>query len=130
VPSSLPRAGLGEWVSIGFPVPMEPLPARFQLSDLGKPVPVVVSDSRAGTGAGGGCGTGPVHLDCDPPEGAVLVVRTLDPALAAVLPRLAGLVAESGSRARRRGRPRSSRSTERVGSSFRMTKTWIAAEKA
>jgi pyruvate,water dikinase len=32
-----------------------------------------------------------------PPEGAVLVVTTLDPGLAAALPRLSGLVAETGS---------------------------------
>jgi pyruvate,water dikinase len=32
-----------------------------------------------------------------PPDAAVLVVTTLDPSLAAALPRLAGLVAETGS---------------------------------
>ncbi|MBW3613718.1 MAG: pyruvate, phosphate dikinase [Actinobacteria bacterium] len=74
----------------------EPLPARFQLSDRGRPVPVVVPGEQAGAGAGGGTATGPVHQGPDPPEGAVLVVRTLDPALAAVLPRLAALVAETG----------------------------------
>lgn len=80
------------------PVPLaegEPLPARFQLSDKGVPVPVV--GAGAGAGAGGGRGSGPVHHGEDPPEGSVLVVRTLDPALAPVLPRLAGLVAETGS---------------------------------
>ncbi|MBY3552520.1 PEP/pyruvate-binding domain-containing protein [Modestobacter lapidis] len=73
----------------------EPLPARFRLSDTGRPVPV--AGTAAATGAGGGTGRGPVHHGADPPEGAVLVVRTLDPSLAPLLPRLAGLVAETGS---------------------------------
>ncbi|WP_167761088.1 PEP/pyruvate-binding domain-containing protein [Geodermatophilus sp. DF01_2] len=75
--------------------PGEPLPARFRVSDTGRPVPV--GGGAGASGAGGGTGTGPVHHGDDPPEGAVLVVRTLDPALASVLPRLAGLVAETGS---------------------------------
>ncbi|MCZ2857294.1 PEP/pyruvate-binding domain-containing protein [Blastococcus sp. VKM Ac-2987] len=75
--------------------PGEPLPARFRESDTGRPVPV--TGTSGGTGAGGGSGTGPVHHGEDPPEGSVLVVRTLDPSLAPVLPRLAGLVAETGS---------------------------------
>ncbi len=74
----------------------EPLPARFRLSDRGLPVPVVVPGEQAGAGAGGGTATGPVHHGSDPPQGAVLVVRTLDPGLATVLPRLAALVAETG----------------------------------
>ncbi|MCZ2814906.1 PEP/pyruvate-binding domain-containing protein [Modestobacter sp. VKM Ac-2984] len=76
-------------------VPGEPLPARFRMSDTGRPVPV--AGGAGATGAGGGTGTGPVHQGEDPPEGAVLVVRTLDPGLAPLLPRLAGLVAETGS---------------------------------
>jgi pyruvate,water dikinase len=41
---------------------------------------------------------GPVHDGDGPPgPGAVLVVRTLDPDLAPLLPRLGGLVAETGS---------------------------------
>jgi phosphohistidine swiveling domain-containing protein len=48
-------------------------------------------------GAGGGSGTGPVHIGDDPPAGAVLVVPHLDPRLAAVVSRLGGLVAETGS---------------------------------
>ena len=86
-----PRAAL-------VPVPLElgePLPARFQLGDRG--LPVAVLGSGTGTGAGGGRGVGPVHHGDDPPQGCVLVVRSLDPALAPVLPRLAGLVAETGS---------------------------------
>ncbi|WNV77662.1 PEP/pyruvate-binding domain-containing protein [Geodermatophilus sp. DSM 44513] len=76
-------------------VPGDPLPARFRMSDTGRPVPV--GGGAGATGAGGGTGSGPVHHGDDPPAGAVLVVRTLDPALAPVLPRLAGLVAETGS---------------------------------
>ncbi|HEV2070054.1 MAG TPA: PEP/pyruvate-binding domain-containing protein [Acidimicrobiales bacterium] len=78
------------------PVP-EPLPARFRLSDRGHPVPVIGTGDQAGTGAGGGVAVGPVDHGPEPEEGAVLVVRTLDPSLAATLPRLAGLVAETGS---------------------------------
>ena len=77
-----------------------PLPAAFRLTDDGVVVPVRQGrDGEAGKGAGGGRGAGPVHLDTetDPAPGAVLVVRTLDPGLAAVLPGLAGLVAETGS---------------------------------
>ncbi len=50
-----------------------------------------------GIGAGGGEGTGRAHLGGDPPAGAVLVVTHLDPRLATVIPRLGGLVAETGS---------------------------------
>ncbi len=74
------------------------LPARFRLSDRGLPVPVTPRHPRQGIGAGGGRGSGPVCLaPDDPPDGAVLVVRALDARLAPVLPRLGGLVAETGS---------------------------------
>ncbi len=114
-----------------------PLPTRFRLTNTATVVPVagrarrsrrfggregVGAGAGAGTGAGGGRGMGPVHIGDDPPAvGSVLVVRTLDPGLASVLPRLGGLVAETGSflshlailarearypnRGRRRGRP-------------------------
>lgn len=75
--------------------PGEPLPARFRISDTGRPVPL--AGGSPGTGAGGGTGTGKVHHGDDPPDGAVLVVATLDPGLAPLLPRLSGLVAETGS---------------------------------
>lgn len=52
---------------------------------------------QGGVGAGGGVGSGPAHLGGNPPPGAVLVVTHLDPRLATVIPRLAGLVAETGS---------------------------------
>jgi len=86
-----------------------PLPARFRLTVDGAIAPAQRAASRrrrhgrssgmrAGTGAGGGRGFGVVHGGDGPPEpGAVLVVRTLDPNLAALLPRLGGLVAETGS---------------------------------
>ncbi len=77
-----------------------PLPAAFRLTDDGIVVPVRQQrDDEAGKGAGGGRGAGPVHLDPDiaPAPGAVLVVRTLDPGLAGVLPGLAGLVSATGS---------------------------------
>ncbi|MDP9072438.1 MAG: PEP-utilizing enzyme [Actinomycetota bacterium] len=76
------------------------LPTRFQLTEKGKVVPVAAPGGAeaGGTGAGGGRARGRVHHSAaDAPEGAVLVVRTLDPQLASALPRLAGLVAETGS---------------------------------
>lgn len=76
-----------------------PLPARFRISDRGRPVPQR-SDGRTGggTGAGGGQGTGVVTHDLDdPPEGAVLVVTSLSPAIGPELSRLSGVVAETGS---------------------------------
>lgn len=67
----------------------------MRLSDRGLVLPM--PGTGRSTGAGGGRGTGVVHQGSDPPRGVVLVVRTLDPSLAPLLPRLAGLVAETGS---------------------------------
>lgn len=77
----------------------DPLPACFQLSDLGRPIVARRGDEvGGGTGAGGGVGSGPVTFDVvEPPPGSVLVVTVLTPSLAPLLPRLAGLVAETGS---------------------------------
>jgi pyruvate,water dikinase len=77
----------------------EPLPARFRLSDLGRPIAVLDRDPHQGTGAGGGRNEGTVYLGdpAEAPDGAVLVVSTLDGRIAPVLPRLHGLVAETGS---------------------------------
>jgi pyruvate,water dikinase len=76
-----------------------PLPAWFQLSDLGKPIRAqCASEVGGGTGAGGGTGSGPVSYDVDdPPAGSVLVTTTLSPGLGPLLPRLKGIVAETGS---------------------------------
>jgi rifampicin phosphotransferase len=76
-----------------------PLPARFQLSDLGRPIAAQVApEVGGGTGAGGGTGSGPVTYDADdPPTGSVLVTTTLSPGLGPLLPRLAGIVSETGS---------------------------------
>ncbi|HEY8526248.1 MAG TPA: PEP/pyruvate-binding domain-containing protein [Acidimicrobiales bacterium] len=76
-----------------------PLPAWFQLSDLGKPIRAQCdSEVGGGTGAGGGAGRGPVTYDAnDPPVGSVLVTTTLSPGLGPLLPRLRGIVAETGS---------------------------------
>lgn len=76
-----------------------PLPAWFQLSDLGKPIRAqCASEVGGGTGAGGGTGSGPVTYDGDdPPTGSVLVTTTLSPGLGPLLPRLEGIVAETGS---------------------------------
>ena len=76
-----------------------PLPAQFQLSDRGRPIRVQLdSEVGGGTGAGGGVCTGVVTHDAeDPPSGSVLVTTTLTPGLGPLLPRLAGIVAETGS---------------------------------
>jgi rifampicin phosphotransferase len=78
--------------------PPRALPAQFRLTSDGTPVAVAPPTAApGGVGAGGGAGSGPVHVGDDPPAGAVLVVTHLDPRLAAVVSRLAGLVAETGS---------------------------------
>jgi phosphohistidine swiveling domain-containing protein len=76
----------------------KPLPAQFRLTTDNRPVAVAPPTADGGgVGAGGGLGTGRAHLGDNPPAGAVLVVTHLDPRLATVVPRLAGLVAETGS---------------------------------
>jgi rifampicin phosphotransferase len=86
------------------PRPAAPeLPAAFRLAE-GRPQAVRLAARRGrgpapeGQGAGGGHGTGTAWdgTGVRPPD-AVLVVRSLDPALAPLLPGLAGLVAETGS---------------------------------
>jgi pyruvate,water dikinase len=76
-----------------------PLPAAFQISDLGKAVRVqMATEVGGGTGAGGGVGAGPVTYDAEnPAAGSVLVTTTLSPGLAPLLTRLNGIVAETGS---------------------------------
>ena len=78
-----------------------PLPARFRLTPDGAVVAVRAKskgDADGGRGAGGGRASGVVlPVDSLPADGAVLVVRTLDPSLASVLPGLRGLVSETGS---------------------------------
>jgi pyruvate,water dikinase len=73
------------------------LPSVFRLAADGTPVAVELG-SGDGTPVGGGRGRGVVRLDvADVEPGSVLVVRSLDPRLAAVIPQLGGLVAETGS---------------------------------
>ncbi|HSK53719.1 MAG TPA: PEP/pyruvate-binding domain-containing protein [Jiangellales bacterium] len=78
-----------------------PLPTQLRLTPSGEPVPAARIGARpgGGTGAGGGRGSGPVvHVSARtrPAVGDVVVVRDLAPELAAWLPGLAGLVAETG----------------------------------
>jgi pyruvate,water dikinase len=70
----------------------------FQFSSGGLPISVPLPGAAAdAVGAGGGVAIGTVtHNSADPPPGSVLVVGRLRPELAPVLPRLAGLVAETG----------------------------------
>lgn len=78
-------------------LPGPPLPARFRLSPGGRVVGLDAGRG-GGQGAGGGRGAGLVRHEGDgaPRPGDVLVVRSLAPGLAATLPVLAGLVAETG----------------------------------
>ncbi|MET0903383.1 MAG: PEP/pyruvate-binding domain-containing protein [Acidimicrobiales bacterium] len=75
-----------------------PLPPIFRLGADGS----VVAERASGTGthhgigAGGGRAQGRV-AHADPGAGDILVVATLDPGLAPLLPTLAGIVAETGS---------------------------------
>ena len=74
------------------------LPARFRFDADGLVVADIEPGQGQGVGAGGGVGSGPVTFDADNPEvGSVLVVDELRPALAPVIGRLAGLIAETGS---------------------------------
>lgn len=83
-----------------LPRPHRPaLPAAFRLA-AGRPVPEPGRSGAAGAGqgAGGGFGSGVAwHGTGARPRCPVLVVRTLDPSLAPLLPGLAGLAAETGS---------------------------------
>lgn len=85
----------------GVPRPAEadtaPLPARFRLAADGSVVPDVSSGGSGPIGVSAGRMTGIVTHDPAAAAGKVLVVRTLDPSLAAVLPTVAALVAETGS---------------------------------
>jgi len=76
-----------------------PLPAWFQVSDIGRPIRAqCAAEVGGGTGAGGGLARDPVTYDTeDPPVGSVLVTTTLTPGLGPLLSRLAGIVAETGS---------------------------------
>jgi pyruvate,water dikinase len=78
-----------------------PLPSRFRLDPEGQPVEVERRGARPNRGvpAGGGRAVGPAchgSLRRPPEPGDVLVVRHLEPGLAPLLPRISGLVAETG----------------------------------
>lgn len=78
--------------------PAAPLPAAFRLTASGQLVAVGGGEPGAGRGASAGRAVGIARgQDGVVEAGNILVVRTLDPGLAAVLPRLGGLVAETGS---------------------------------
>ncbi|MEU6377885.1 PEP/pyruvate-binding domain-containing protein [Streptomyces sp. NPDC046909] len=76
-----------------------PLPDAFRLTEAGAVVAERTGGGRDGTrGVSGGRAVGTVWDGAGPrPKDAVLVVRTLDPALAPLLPGLTGLVAQTGS---------------------------------
>ena len=75
-----------------------PLPAAFRFGTDGSIVAQETGADSVGRGAGGGRTKGRVvHDPAVAESGDVLVVRTLDPELATVLPGLGGLIAETGS---------------------------------
>ncbi|MGW3287853.1 PEP/pyruvate-binding domain-containing protein [Streptomyces sp. NPDC001002] len=107
------RAGLLRWPELvaaldGDPLPADlharvpqaespPLPDAFRLAE-GAVVAERTDGAGDGRGVSGGRVVGTAWDGTGPrPPDAVLVVRTLDPALAPLLPRLAGLVAQTGS---------------------------------
>jgi phosphohistidine swiveling domain-containing protein len=112
-PASVRELGLDELggVVAGDPPPADltrragapgpPLPPRFRLTAGGGVVALRAKSERSeGLGAGGGRAVGCVRQrppGAGGPRDTVLVVPTLDPGLAAVLPALAGLVSETGS---------------------------------
>ncbi|KKD03575.1 PEP/pyruvate-binding domain-containing protein [Streptomyces sp. WM6386] len=109
------RVGLLRWRELaaglhGAPLPADlgarvpqdesaPLPDAFRLTETGGVVAERGGGNRDGMrGVSGGRAIGTVWDGTGPqPEDAVLVVRTLDPALAPLLPGLTGLVAQTGS---------------------------------
>ena len=76
-----------------------PLPAMFRLTTAGDVVEVRSERGpRQGQGVSSGRASGTAfHGSGEPPPDAILVVRNLDPSLAPLLPRVAGIVAETGS---------------------------------
>lgn len=77
-----------------------PLPSRFRLARDGSVVPALAGahpDGAGSVGVSGGRVVGVVTHDPANSNAKVLVVATLDPALAGVIGAVAGLVSESGS---------------------------------
>jgi pyruvate,water dikinase len=72
-------------------------PAMFRLDDDGRPVAVATGEAGEARGVSVGRHRGVVRDPSDPASGDVLVVRTLDPALAPQIEHLGALVAETGS---------------------------------
>ena len=87
----------GDVLTLGTQLPAPPpLPAAFRLTPDGTVI-AVGARSGDGTGVSAGRAAGTVRGRDDTTRGGVLVVRTLDPSLAPLLPELDGLVAETGS---------------------------------
>lgn len=74
-----------------------PLPAQFRLAADGTIVPDVTAAGTGPLGVSAGRVQAAVTHDPRDAAGKVLVVRTLDPALAGALPVIGGLIAETGS---------------------------------
>ncbi len=74
-----------------------PLPAVFRLAADGSVVPDAGADTGGTIGVSAGRSQGRVSHDAASAAGKVLVVASLDPNLASVLPDLAGLVSGTGS---------------------------------
>jgi pyruvate,water dikinase len=74
-----------------------PPPTTFRLAADGRPVAVTTRDANEARGVSVGRHRGVVRDPNDPDSGDILVVRTLDPALAPQIEHLGALVAETGS---------------------------------
>ncbi len=75
------------------------LPSMFRLTDDGCPVPVRLTGSHRAGGSGAAQGRAQGRVVHDPAQaqpGDILVIRTLDPRYAGWLPRLGGIVSETG----------------------------------
>lgn len=82
----------------GFPdAAAPPLPARFRLAADGSVVPDLDDRGEGPLGVSPGRAQAEITHNPDAAIGKVLVVRSLDPALAAVLGRAAAIVSETGS---------------------------------
>jgi pyruvate,water dikinase len=80
--------------------PSAPLPSCFRLTAGGRPVRVRLSGGHRPGGRGAAQGRSQGRVVHDPAlaqSGDILVTRTLDPRLAGWLPRLGGIVSETGS---------------------------------
>ena len=89
------RGRAARWCRRTSTTSAHPLPAWFQLSDLGKPIRVAVRAPRSAAAPAPAAARPSARSPTTPttrPPGSVLVTTTLTPALGPLLPRLSGIV--------------------------------------